>query len=212
MTSIVGRRVVEPEPSPEPGADEESHPDCPVEEGLVLQQARADPARFAPIYERYFPRVYRYCLRRVDRREEAEDLACLVFVRALAGLREYQGGSVAAWLFRIAHNAVANHLRDRRPYAVLDHMAVVSTNTSDPGEQALARVLREEERQRIAHLVARLPHDQRALLALRIAGQLSAREIGAVLGKSEGAIRVALHRVLRHLRAAYLQLDEERRP
>jgi len=211
MTSMLGRRVVEPEPSPGPGTDAERPIDSPVEEGLVLEQARADPTRFAPIYERYFSRVYRYCLRRVDRPEDAEDLACLVFIRALAGLRAYQGGSVAAWLFRIAHNAVANHLRDRRPHAPLDHLTEISTNMSDPGEQALARLLREEERQRIAHLVARLPHDQRELLALRIAGQLSAREIGAVLGKSEGAVRVALHRVLGQLRAAYLQLDEGRR-
>jgi hypothetical protein len=57
--------------------------------------------------------VYHYCLRRVHRPEDAEDLAGLVFIRALAGLREYRGGSFAAWLFRIAHNAAANGLAAR---------------------------------------------------------------------------------------------------
>jgi RNA polymerase sigma-70 factor (ECF subfamily) len=78
-----------------------------VEEGSILAQARSDPAGFAPIYERYFPRVYQYCLRRVQQPLDAEDLAGLVFIRAMAGLREYRGGSVAAWLFRIAPNAAA---------------------------------------------------------------------------------------------------------
>ena len=65
-----------------------SPPDDQVEEGSILAQARADPARFAPLYERYFARLYHYCLRRLQRPEDGEDLAGLVFIRALAGLRE----------------------------------------------------------------------------------------------------------------------------
>jgi RNA polymerase sigma-70 factor (ECF subfamily) len=195
------------------GAKARSPLDDQVEEGSILAQARADPARFAPLYERYFARVYHYCLRRVHRPEDAEDLAGLVFIRALAGLREYRGGSFAAWLFRIAHNAAANFLRDQRPHASLEGLAApLGTEMPDPDEPVLALVLREEERQRIAQLLAQLPDDQRDLVALKMAGELTASEIGVVLGKSEGAVRVALHRVMQRLRAAYIQSDTEGQP
>src|SRR5579885_2275763 len=96
-------------------ADDEIGANLGPEETALLACARSNPACFAPIYERYVPRIYRYCLRRVGRPDVAEDLTSVTFTKALLGLRDYRGGSVAAWLFRIAHNVVANHLRDRRP-------------------------------------------------------------------------------------------------
>jgi len=59
----------------------------------AIEQALTDPAAFKPIYEEYFPRVYRYCLRRVGRPQEAEDLTSVTFTRALVGLASYRGGS-----------------------------------------------------------------------------------------------------------------------
>lgn len=177
------------------------------EEARVVAATRDDPAAFAPLYERYFPCVYAYCLRRVGSSEEAEDLTSLVFTRAFTSVGQFRGGSVAAWLFRIAHNAVANHQRDRRPQLSLD-AAPLGTTPIAPDEPLLDGLVRAEERERVARLLAALPDDQRELLALRIVGELSAKEIGMVLGKSEGAVRVALHRVVRTLRDAYHHADE----
>jgi RNA polymerase sigma-70 factor (ECF subfamily) len=186
-------------------------PDEP-EEVRILEWARTEPARFAALYERYFPRVYGYCLRRTGQVEEAEDLTSLVFTRALAALQTYRGGSVAAWLFRIAHNAVANHLRgrSRKPYVPLDALTGVAegsfaTMIGDPLDQ----VVQAEEHRRIAHLISALPEEQRDLLALRIAAGLSAKEVGEVLGKSEGSVRVALHRVLQVLRKRYHETENQ---
>ena len=204
-----------PEPIPQPGALVQSPWDCELDETAVIDQARAEPALFAPLYERYFPRVYRYCRRRMNRPEDAEDLTALVFTRALAGLGTFRGGSVAAWLFRIAHNAVANELRARRPHASLDGTAAALASDLPAPDEAATELLREEERQRIAQLLARLPEDQRELLVLKLAGELTAGEIGAVLGKSEGAVRVALHRIVQQLRAAYAEMEQteaEERP
>lgn len=174
------------------------------EEVRLLELARNEPTAFAPLYERYFPRIYAYCLRRVGSNEEAEDLTSLVFTRALTSIGSYRGGSVVAWLFRIAHNAVANHLRDRRPQLPLD-------TASHPvsGEDLSAGIVRDEEQEHLARLLAALPDDQREILVLRLVGELTAREIGAVIGKREGAVRVALHRIVRRLRAVYHQANEE---
>jgi RNA polymerase sigma-70 factor (ECF subfamily) len=180
-----------------------------ADEARMLERARVDVAHFSPVYERYFPRIYNYCLRRVGHAQNAEDLTSLVFTNALTGLHGYRGGSVAAWLFRIAHNTVANHMRASRrqvtPVAPTSALEAIP----EEGEDALALVLWAEERERITRLIATLPDEQRELLALRIAGELSAREIGAVLGKSEGAVRVALHRIVQQLRNAYRQIETE---
>jgi RNA polymerase sigma-70 factor (ECF subfamily) len=165
----------------------------------IVERGRADQAAFKPIYEEYFPRIYRYCLRRVACPQEAEDLTSLVFTRALDHLSTYRGGSWAAWLFRIAHNAVANH--HRRPPTV----PLEETERSTEGDEALGRLLDAEERERVARLIARLPEEQRELLALKIAGRLSAKEIGQVIGKSEGAVRVMLHRTVQQLRMAWVE-------
>lgn len=167
----------------------------------IVAQARANPAAFKPLYEEFFPRIYRYCLRRVSQPQEAEDLTSLVFTRALTNLATFRGGSFAAWLFRIAHNAVANHLRDRRPTVPLEHNP---ESLASPNE-ILTNLVDAEARTRIAQLIATLPDESRELLALKVAGGLSAREIGQVVGKNETAVRMALSRIVQRLRAAWAE-------
>lgn len=178
-------------------------------EAEIIARARADPEDFAPLYERYFARVYAYCLRRVESSPEAEDLCSLIFTRALTGLGSYRGGSAAAWLFRIAHNTVANHYRDRKPAISLDREELPEAVEPSEPDVALDGLLRAEERERIRRLVAALPYERRELLELMMATGLSAKETGVVIGRSEGAVRAMLHRTLQQLRSSY-QRDEER--
>src|SRR5260370_40184418 len=85
------------------------------DERLLIERAQRDPARFAELYEIFFDRVYAYIGRRVNDRAEAEDLTSEVFHHALANLRrfEWRGAPFAAWLYRIAANAIA--ARSERP-------------------------------------------------------------------------------------------------
>lgn len=158
---------------------------------------------FDLLYEKYVERIYNYCLRRVGQPQEAEDLASVIFTRAWAGLSNYRGGSEAAWLFKIAHNTVANHLRARKPQVSLD--ALVTTGRADylagPDEEMLDKLIRQENQAELAELVETLNPGQRELLALSVAGGLTAREVGEVLGKSEAAVWMAFHRIIRRLRA-----------
>src|SRR5690349_4481498 len=93
------------------------------------EPAQAGPPDFDSLYECYVERIYTYCLRRVGQHQEAEDLTSMVFTRAWASLDAYRGGSETAWLFKIAHNAVANHLRGRKPQVSLE--VLVATGGSD---------------------------------------------------------------------------------
>ncbi len=81
----------------------------------VLRTARSDPAAFESLYQLYFPRIYAYCLRQLGHPEDAEDLTSFIFAQAIANLRSYWGGSVAAWLFRRRRRAPRPEL-DGRPW------------------------------------------------------------------------------------------------
>lgn len=174
----------------------------PDDEVQLMALARATPEAFAPLYERYFPRVYAYCLRRVDDPQEAEDLCSQVFARALTGLHDYRGGMVSAWLFRIAHNVVVNHYRGRRETVALGTYDAADERAADDFAQA-------EDSHLLQELVAALPDDQRDLLALTVDAGLTSEEAGAALGKSAGAVRVQLHRIVKHLRQRYELLTGE---
>lgn len=173
------------------------------DEVRIMQLAQRDRLLFAPIYEQYFDRVYAYCLRRTDSAQEAEDLCSLVFSRALGGLGSYRGGVVAAWLFQIAHNTVIKHYRARRVVTALDDIEELEA------ESDLEQVDDLEIWQTLSQLVATLPDEHRELLALMLDAELSSEEVGAIVGKSAGAVRVQFHRLLKQLRERYAEMSGE---
>jgi len=99
------------------------------------------------------------------------------------------------WLFRIARNALANERRRsrRHPQAPLDDALELAALTPDPAEQVASA----EIAGRAWAAIAELPDDRRQALVLRFVEEMSTREIAAVMGRSEGAVRVLVHRGLR---------------
>jgi RNA polymerase sigma-70 factor (ECF subfamily) len=175
--------------------DRDSRPAAGEDEAAVVVRARADPAAFAPLYERYLDPVYRYCYRRLGNREAAEDATSVVFTRALASIGNYQDGSFAGWLFAIAHNVVVDCHRRRRPVQALPEIEPADSAPS-PEEAALAA----DERRSVRALLAALPEDQRRVLELRLAG-LRGVDIAVALGRSPGAIKMLQLRAMTRLRA-----------
>jgi RNA polymerase sigma-70 factor (ECF subfamily) len=166
----------------------------PADERLLIEAAQRDPARFAELYTRNFHVVYAYIARRTANREEAEDITSEVFHRALANLHrfEWRGAPFAAWLVRIAANALADRWREQSREA----SAPPGEELSDPAMADL------EQRAALFELVDSLPADQRRVIALRFAEQKSIREIAEEMGRSEGAIKQLQFRALEKLRAA----------
>lgn len=165
----------------------------------LLRAARDDLACFEPIYRAYFPRVYAYCLGRVGSPEEAEDLTSHIFTEVLNGLTRYRGGSVPAWIFRIARNTLADYYQQRHHSpAALD---IDSVTVADHAPLPIERVMRAERRQMLIDLIAALPDHEQEVLLLKIDTGLSAEEIGQLIGKRAGAVRTMLHRIIKRLRA-----------
>jgi RNA polymerase sigma-70 factor, ECF subfamily len=171
-----------------------------------MRAAQRDPRCFAPIYERYVARIYTYCLRRVNGDvQEAEDLTSQVFTRALTCLDQYRGGLLAAWLFQIAHHTVVNAWKRPRREVPLDDELRLTGRLAEP----LEHVIQAEEEEKLRDLIARLPEDQQEIVLLKVVGGLSSAEIGELLGKSAGAVRVMFHRIMRQLYSAYQQAEGE---
>ena len=184
----------------------ELRPNAPAQadaERLLIEEAQKDPARFAELYENNFSRVYAYIARRVRDRNDAEDLTSEVFHQALAGLPrfEWRGVPFAAWLFKIASNAIIDRstraAKEREVPAILDLPSEVSP-------QEIESEI--EQRARLFQLVDRLPVDQRRVIGMRFAEEKSIREIAHGLGRSEGAVKQLQFRALQTLRA---QLSDE---
>jgi RNA polymerase sigma-70 factor (ECF subfamily) len=161
--------------------------------------AQRDPAAFATLYRRYLEPVYGYCFYLLGDHHDAEDATERTFLSALAAIGGYRdrGATFRAWLFRIAHNQLANALRARcrHPTAPLDALPEPSGAVADPA----AAAGHADDARRLRAAVAGLSGERRQVIVLRFVDGLSAREIGEVLGRSPGAVRVLQHRALRDL-------------
>jgi RNA polymerase sigma-70 factor (ECF subfamily) len=170
----------------------------------LVEEARRDPLRFDALYRRYLAQVYSYAYHELRDHHDAEDATERTFLAALAALPRFEerarpadgegASTFRVWLFQIARNAVANQRRRQRrhPTAPLEAASAVA------GEADLAgRAVRREEAADVWAAVGRLPADRRQALVLRFVDEMSTAEIAGVLGRSEGAVRVLVHRALR---------------
>lgn len=169
-----------------------------------VRAAQSDRAAFGPLYRRYVERVYGYCFYLLGDHHDAEDATERTFLSALAAIDHFrdEGATFRSWLFRIAHNELANSLRQRRRRrtTTFDAAGEPTSDGDDP-----ARVLgASEDARRLRRAVAQLAEDRRQVIVLRFLDGLSTREIGAVLERSEGAVRVLQHRALRDLASMLL--------
>jgi RNA polymerase sigma-70 factor, ECF subfamily len=168
-------------------------------EAMVRDARAGDTDALGQLYDTYRDRVARFATGRLGDAEKAEDVTSETFEAVLRDLRFYRPGTdFEAWLFTIAHRRVTDvfRRRSRRREVALDE--TVQAAVGGPEEAVLAA----ERRAEVAGAFRRLRADQQEVLALRVLGGLSATQAGEVLGKSEGAVRVAQHRALRSLREA----------
>ncbi|HAJ36218.1 MAG TPA: hypothetical protein DCL15_11040 [Chloroflexi bacterium] len=170
------------------------------EEAALVERARTNPEAFGQLYELYVERVYSYIYHRVGNVQDTEDLTARTFYRALEKLNTYEdrGLPFSAWLFRIAHNLVANWHRDhsRRQVFSLDKLWWRSSDEPSPDQAVETNA----ERTELWDAINRLPEERRNLLLYKLNTTLSNLEIGELMNKSESAIKSLYFRTLAALR------------
>jgi len=183
-----------------------SEPDSDLD---LVARVKTDPAAFGQLYERYITKIYNYVYYRTGNHHDAEDLTSRVFYRALMHVEDYvdRGVPFSAWLYRIAHNLVANWHRDhaRRQDVDLDDAVLIGGLHEMPEWATEAN----EQHQRLLATIRRLPEERQELLILKFVEQLSNAEVGQIMGRTEGAIKSLYHRTLLALRDELTGLDLE---
>ena len=170
------------------------------EDDILVSASRGDRQAFGALYERYVERIYNYVYYRTGNLHDAEDLTARVFQRAMNHIHNYtdRGVPFSAWLYRIAHNLVANWHRDRsrRQEIPLSDVPVIPSKDERPE----ANLVRSQEQDSLMRLIRQLPSERQTLLILKFVEDLSNAEIGQIMGRSEGAVKSLYHRTLLALR------------
>ena len=170
------------------------------EEEVLSNASQGDRDAFGLLYERYIDRIFNYVYYRTGNLHDAEDLTARVFQRAMNHIHNYtdRGVPFSAWLYRIAHNLVANWHRDRsrRQEIPLSDLPVVLSRDDRPE----TRLVRSQEQESLLRLIRQLPPERQTLLILKFVENMSNAEIGEIMGRSEGAVKSLYHRTLLALR------------
>jgi RNA polymerase sigma-70 factor, ECF subfamily len=168
-------------------------------ERLLVEAAQSDLSKFDALYELHFERIYYFIFSRVQDRSVAEDITSEVFHKAMFNLATYEwrGTPFAAWLFRIAANAIADHFKraNREPQSIENpDDANIGPNPSSNEWKVM------ESHAHFFRLVAKLPDIQRRVICERFIEERSIREIAGRLRKTEGAVKQLQFRAIQALR------------
>ncbi len=190
----------------------------PIDEALVDRLVRGaasgDAAAFGTIYDAYAPRVRRFLRRQTGDPDLAEELLQRTFVKMIEALPRYRqrGLPFGAWVFRIARNTVIDHRRTAHPAVSLDAAVGLAASRSGDAGDPVSAAERDDDRARLAIALSTLPPDQQEVLAWRFFADLAPAETAAVMGRSNGAVRVLQHRALINLRRHFGQTDATLEP
>lgn len=171
-----------------------------TDEDILARASRGDREAFGELYEEYVTRIFNYVYYRTGNVHDAEDLTARVFHRALNHIHQYtdRGLPFSAWLYRIAHNLIANWHRDRSRHQEIPLDDTLQLHyKGDPPESMLVQ---SQETESLLRLIRHLPAERQSLLVLKFVEHLSNAEIGEIMGRSEGAVKSLYHRTLLVLR------------
>ena len=150
------------------------------------------------LYEEYYDKIARYVYVHIGNKEEAEDIAGEVFLKALKSLKSYreQGIPMQGWLFRIAHNLTVDYLRKVGKRRTVPIDSVVLVGNDNPVDTAEKNI----EFERVTEAMKQLSTEQREVINLRFFGGLTSKEVGGILGKNDGAVREMQRAAIEKLR------------
>ena len=177
-------------------------PPEPSDEALMLAYAGGDVAAFETLYGRHRQRLYRFLLRQLRDGALADELFQDIWQKLIAARATWTPeAAFATWLYRIAHNRLADHWRalQHRPPAPADaDERTARVPDPDTPERQLSEF---EQRRQLQLALAGLPPEQREVVLLRLEQELTLEEIGEVTGVGRETVKSRLRYAMDKLRA-----------
>jgi RNA polymerase sigma-70 factor (ECF subfamily) len=171
----------------------------------LARQARTDSAAFAELYQRHVDHVFRFLMLRTGSREDAQDITTLTFMAAMEQLDRYQpSGRFRLWLLAIARHKAADFFRKNRSMIALETIEMIPDPAPPPDET----VNRNLQLDQVMEALHSLSPDRAEALILRVFGEYTAAETAEIMGKSEAAVKMLVHRAWQDLKH-HLALTQE---
>ncbi len=178
-------------------------------ENAVSLARSGNSEAFSFLYNQNVNRIYNYIFYRVGSEHDAEDITSRVFYRAFGHITRYEDKGVpfSAWLYRIAHNLIANWHRDRqrRKEVSLDDQPEIPHRVDLPETW----IEKKQEMELLLRGIRRLAPERQQLILLKFLDDLSNAEIAVIMGRTEGAIKSLYHRALIALKQEMLKIGYE---
>lgn len=171
-----------------------------ADDQALVSAARRDPRAFGALYERYVSQIYRYAYVRLHNAPAAEDATAQTFLKALQALPQFRDGLFIAWLYRIAHNVVADSLR-RGPLTQDFDAMEFELHADDSTEDA---AIQATERAAFYRALNDLPEEQRGVLEMTLGGW-KGEEIARILGKTHASVKMLRWRGMEAIKARVAQ-------
>ncbi len=169
------------------------------ENKLIKDAIRGKASAFGSLYDYYQPKIYRFVLVKVSRREEAEDLTHQVFLNAWANLKTYEdlGFPFSSWLYRIARNLIVDFYRTNRNESSLEkidpeYLVVEATAHFDLTDKM--------DVEKIKSAIQHLKPEHQDVIVMRFVEDMAIKEVALAMDKTEGAIKLIQHRAIKELK------------
>lgn len=171
----------------------------------LIRKAKKDPKIFGELYDKYYPQIFGYILKRTADLEIAQDITSETFFKALKKLWQFrwQNISFSAWLYRIATNEIASYFRKKRYKSVPLEKIPESVAVHNPAAEIIEAEQKLKEHQdflKCQKEISRLPIQYQEVITLRFFEKKQIKEIAEILGKKEGTIKSLLSRGLEKLK------------
>ncbi len=173
----------------------------------IKRAQRGDAEAFGFLVERYERRVFSLAYHLVNSREQVEDLAQEIFVKAFLGVRGFDArSSFATWLSRVAVNHCYDYLRRQRTSRVFyfsqmneEGQRALEAKAESPPQEGINVEDRVALRDLAGKLLSRAPAEDRIILGLKELEELSVEEIAEILDLKESTVKVRLHRARKRM-------------
>lgn len=174
------------------------------EELVIIEAAKINPEKFAPLYNKYYRQIFNYVYQRMDSKDTAFDITGQVFLKALTNLQKYQfkGVPFASWLYRIAHNEVMQLFRTQKDKRAINadvgDLRFICEETEEP--------FFEEYIPAIKKLIQELNSDDLQMVELRFFEKRPFKEIAEILDITEVNAKVRMYRIIEKLKKSLSKL------